>query len=265
MFLLPMVLARIDFPIALGRLSIKIHQETLTHDKEARMRSSLEQQQLTFEDLKGLEARGYIRDSKLDQRDGFGPHIQQSNIGRFAESYGLVLGDKWYTEFVSGRSADNRGQFQQFLADARLGLFRVLLVDHTSRFGRNQAECIRYKEELQRLGIVVVFVSQGIISGSDRDFLNERINETLDEAYSRNLSRYVRSGFAEKAALGHAVGRPPLGYRNEKALSGWGARLVLNQEWTSSVALMTREIPRCRYCGIEPKKTPWVRGIHSTR
>ena len=190
------------------------------------MRSFLDQQQMTFEDLKGLEARGYVRDSKLDQRDGFGPDIQQSNIQRFAESYGLLLGERWYTEFVSGRSVAKRGQFQQLLVDAKLGLFKVLLVEHTSRFGRNQAECIRYKEELQRLGIVVVFVSQGIISGSDRDFLSERINETLDEAYSRNLSRYVRSGFAEKAGQGRAVGRPPLGYRNERAPSGRGARMV---------------------------------------
>ena len=103
-------------------------------------------------------------------------------------------------------------------------------MDHTSRFGRNQAECILYKEELQRLGVVVVFVSQGIISGSDRDFLSKRINETMDEAYSRNLSRYVRSGFAEKAAQGHAVGRPPLGYRNEMAPSDRGARMVLDQD-----------------------------------
>ncbi len=178
----------------------------------------------------GLETRGYVRDSKLDQRDGFGPDIQQSNIRRFAESYCLVLGDRWYTEFVSGLNADKRGQFQQLIEDARLALFRVLLVDHTSTFGRNQAECIRYKEQLQRLGIVVVFVSQGIISGSDRDFLNERINETLDEAYSRNLSRYVCDGFAEKAGQGYAVGRPPLGYRNEKAPSGRGARMVLDPE-----------------------------------
>jgi len=32
-----------------------------------------------------------------------------------------------------------------------MDLFDVLLVDHTSRFGRNQAECIRYKEELRNL------------------------------------------------------------------------------------------------------------------
>ena len=165
--------------------------------------------------MRGLRAEGYVRDSTLDQRDGFGPEIRRHNIQRFTQSYGLILGDQWYTEFVSGRYAKKRKEFRQVLEDAELDRFDVLLVDHTSRFGRNQAECIRYKEDLQRLDKVIVFVSQGIISGTDRDFLNERINETLDEAYSRNLSRYVRSGFAEKASQGHSVGRPPLGYRNE--------------------------------------------------
>ena len=106
----------------------------------------------------------------------------------------------------------------------------MLLVDHTSRFGRNQAECIRYKEELQRLGVVVVFVSQGIISGSDRDFLSERINETLDEAYSRNLSRYISSGLAEKFSQGYAIRLPPLGYCSESLPSGRRERKVSDPE-----------------------------------
>ena len=165
--------------------------------------------QMTFEDLQGLRAEGYIRDSTLDQRDGFGPEIQRHNEERFAETYGVVLGNRWYTEFVSGRSVQKRKEFQQLIEDAPLDLFDVLLVDHTSRFGRNQAECIRYKEELHRLDKIVIFVSQGIISGSDRDFLSERINETLDEQYSRNLSRYVSSGLAEKVGHGLAVGPPP--------------------------------------------------------
>ena len=124
--------------------------------------------------------------------------------------------NRWYTEFSSGRSVEKRLEFHRLLEDAEMDLFDVLLVDHTNRFGRNQAECIRYKEELRLLGKTVVFVSQSIISGSDRDFLAQRINETLDEQYSRNLSRYVSAGLYEKAALGHAIGRAPLGYRQEK-------------------------------------------------
>ncbi len=180
----------------------------------------------SFEDLRSLRAVGYIRDSTVDQREGYGPDIQRRNEERFAESYGLILSDRWYTEFVSGRRMQKRIEFLSLLEDARLDEFDVLLVDHTSRFGRNQAECIRYKEQLHDLGKVVIFVSQGIISGNDRDFLSERINETLDEAYSRGLSRYVKAGLAEKAAQGHAIGSAALGYRNEKSPSGRGARLV---------------------------------------
>ena len=185
---------------------------------------------LTFEHLTGLRAEAYVRDSTLDQRDGFGPDIQRRNIERFAESFGIILGDRWYTEFVSGRSVDKREAFHQFLDDARLDLYDVLLVDHTSRFGRNQEICIRYKGEFQALGKVIVFVSQGIISGSDRDFLNERINETLDEAYSRNLSRYVKAGLEEKAAQGLVNGVPPLGYKSEKLESGKRERKVADSE-----------------------------------
>ncbi len=166
---------------------------------------------------------GYVRDSNLDQADGFGPENQRHNEERFAETYGLVLGNRLYVEFVSGRSMARRDVFKQVMEDAALDRFDVLLVNDTSRFGRNQGEAIRNKEQLQRLGKTVVFVSQGIISGSDRDFLSERINETLDEQYSRNLSRHVTAGLAEKASMGHAIGRAPLGYRQEKNASGRGA------------------------------------------
>ena len=207
---------------------------------------------LTFEDLGDLRAEGYVRDSTLDQKDGFGPDIQRHNIERFAESYGLVLGDRWYTEFISGRQVKKRLQFQQFIEDAHVDRYDVLLVDHTSRFGRNQEECIRYKADLLRIGKAVVFVSQGIISGSDRDFLSERINETLDEQYSRNLSRYVSAAMAEKAANGLANGLSPLGYRSETGDSGKRERKVPDPETMPIVRRLLEEyasgpvlIPRC--------------------
>lgn len=179
-----------------------------------------------FEDLRGLQAESYIRDSTEDQKNGFGPEIQRHNVERFAQFYGLVLGERWYTEFVSGRSVEKRQQFLQILEDARLDRFDVLLVDHTSRFGRNQAECIHYKQELKRLGKTIIFVSQGIISGSDRDFMCERVNETMDEGYSRNLSRWVSEGLVRKAESGLHVGPSPLGFKSE-LLSGQRERKSL--------------------------------------
>ena len=40
----------------------------------------------SFEDLRGLRAEGYVRDSTLDQRDGFGPTIQRTNEQRLLEA-----------------------------------------------------------------------------------------------------------------------------------------------------------------------------------
>ena len=193
----------------------------------------------TFEDLKDLRAEAYVRDSTIDQRDGFGPDIQHRNIERFAQMYELHLGNRWYTEFVSGRTVEKREQFQAILADAKLDLFDVLLVDHTSRFGRNQADCIHYKAELNALGKAVVFVSQGIISGSDRDFLAERINETMDEGYSRNLSRYITEGLEGKANSGLHVGPAPLGYKS--MLENGRERKVVDPETMPTLLMALRQ------------------------
>ncbi len=193
-----------------------------------------------FDDLKGLRTAGYVRDSTLDQRNGFGPDIQRHNMERFAQLYGLILDDRWYTEFVSGRSVVKRRQFQQILEDAHLDLFDVLLVDHTSRFGRNQAECIHYKEELKLLGKTVIFVSQGIISGSDRDFLCERMNETMDEGSSRNLSRWVSEGLVRKTESGLHAGPPPLGFKSE-LISGKRERKIQDTATMPALLLALRE------------------------
>jgi len=96
------------------------------------------------------------------------------------------------------------------------------------------------KRRAQKLGKTVIFVSQGITSGSDRGFLSKRINDTLDEAYSRGLSRWIRAGLAENASQGHAIGGPPLGYRNEKSPGGRGAHHVVDpQTETVLLAVLT--------------------------
>lgn len=203
--------------------------------------------QLTFEDLKGLKAQGYVRDSSLDQRDGFGPELQRKAIEAFTRTYGLILGQAWYIDFITGTSTLKRSGFHQVLSDAQIDMFDVLLVYHTSRFARNRADAIRYKEELRKLGKTVVFVSQGIISGNDNDFLNEGINEVLDEQYSRTISHFTRAGMWVKHHEGLANGKPPLGYRSEKLPSGKRERKVPNSETMPTLLELLRRYATGRY------------------
>jgi len=176
--------------------------------------------ELTFDDLKGLTADGYIRDSTEDQRDGFGPEIQRKGIENFARTHRIILGNAWYTDFITGTSTLKRAGFRDALRGAESNHFDVLLVYHTSRFARNRADAIRYKAELRKLGKILVFVSQGIISGRDKDFLSEGINEVIDEQYSHNLSSWIADGLKVKHDSGITNGVPPLGYRSQKLDNG---------------------------------------------
>jgi site-specific DNA recombinase len=93
--------------------------------------------------------------------------------------------------------------------------FDVVLVYHTSRFARNQAESRRYKQLLrERLGIRVVSVTQPM--GEDPTdpsaFLTESIHEMFDEYYSVSLSFWTRTGLRKKARQGHLLGQLPWGY-----------------------------------------------------
>ena len=164
-------------------------------------------------------AVAYIRESTEEQGRGFSPDAQREAIRRFAEENELALVDD-YCDFHSGwRQADGRAEFQRLMADAAERRFEVVLVYHTSRFARNQAEARRYKALLRdRLGIRVVSVTQPI--GDDPSdpsfFLAESIHEMFDEYYSVSLSFWTRTGLREKARQGHLVGSLPWGYVRDR-------------------------------------------------
>ena len=50
--------------------------------------------EVTFDDLKGLKAEGYIRDSTVDQRDGFGPEMQKKQSRILQRHMELILGKR---------------------------------------------------------------------------------------------------------------------------------------------------------------------------
>jgi DNA invertase Pin-like site-specific DNA recombinase len=166
-------------------------------------------------------AVAYVRESTEEQGKGFSPDAQREAIRRFADANELELElVEDYCDFRSGwKQADGRPEFQRLMADAADRRFEVVLVYHTSRFARNQAEARRYKALLRdRLGIRVVSVTQPI--GDDPSdpsfFLAESIHEMFDEYYSVSLSFWTRTGLREKARQGHLVGSLPWGYLRDR-------------------------------------------------
>ncbi len=157
----------------------------------------------------------YIRESSEEQGQGFSPSAQRQKIHEFAKDNGIEMVTEYCDLHSAWRKSNARPEFQRLMADAADGKFDVVLVFHTSRFARNQAEARRYKQLLrERLGIQVISVTQplGHDPSEPSSFLAESINEMFDEYYSVSLSFWVRTGLHEKARQGRLTGLLPWGY-----------------------------------------------------
>lgn len=157
---------------------------------------------------------GYVRESTEEQGKNWAPQVQRKAIEAYAREHELEL-VRTYQDFVSGRAADKRPDFQRLLRDAAERQFDAVLVYHSSRFARNVYEARQFKEQLRnRLGIDVVSVTQRFGDQDDPSaFLMEGLNEVLDEHYSRNLGFMISGGLREKESQGYLLGSLPFGYR----------------------------------------------------
>ena len=165
------------------------------------------------EDLRGRRWAGYLRESTRGQADRYGPAIQRDEQARYAARYGLISSGLEYCDLVSGKDTLRRTDFQRMLVDAEAGRFEVLLCYDTSRFARNIADAYRYREQLERLGVVVVFCADGLIAGNTDTYELEGLKTVSDAGYLRRLSRNVGRGYQAKwQRHNDPGGHPPLGF-----------------------------------------------------
>lgn len=155
------------------------------------------------EDLSGRRWAGYIRESTRGQADRYGPATQRDEQARWADRYGLVTTELEYVDLVSGKDTIRRSDFQRMLADAAAGRFEVLLCYDTSRFARNVADAYRYREQLERAGVVVVYCADGFIAGNADTYDIEAYKTIGDAGYLLRLRVVAQFGFPAILPLTH--------------------------------------------------------------
>ena len=122
-----------------------------------------------------------------------------------------VVTNEYVDEAYSAKT-DNRPAFQRMIADAKLGLFDVLIVHKMDRFARNRYDAAYYKRILKKANVVIEYVDQPL-DGSPESIILESVLEGMAEYYSKNLAREVMKGKKETAYQGRFNGgTPPLGY-----------------------------------------------------
>lgn len=178
----------------------------------------------SLDDLRGLRAARWLRESTAGQLDNFGPDAQREQQDRAIERWGLVdTGLAWevaHSGFRKKREHDiaviaSTTQWSEMLAAAG-SEFDVLVVGYVSRFARDTELHFTTRRRFHAAGAAILFVDERILT-SDDDTWETWAREAVEaEAYSRKLGRRIREGYAAKRRrLGEPGGRPPFGFERD--------------------------------------------------
>ena len=171
------------------------------------------------DELRGLRAARWIRESTSGQFDRYGPDAQAELQDRAIARLGLVDTGLAWRAAHSGRTVYRSAEMVEMLAAAGRAEFDVLLVGYVSRWQRNLRQTLNLLEDtLHPAGVCVYFADEEIFSSCERHW-DQLVDEAKDaERYSRRLSRRIREGYASKRTTQRDPGgRPPYGFRRNEA------------------------------------------------
>ena len=118
---------------------------------------------------------------------------QQEFFEKFAARNNHELVKIYSDEGISGKQMKNRKEFMQLMADAKQGLFDMVVVKDISRFARNTVDFLVSIRELKALNIEVQFVSINQTVLGNSEFVLTMFSAIAQEE-SANLSSRVKFG-----------------------------------------------------------------------
>ena len=137
------------------------------------------------------------------------------NYCEYHRKDGYVLVEEMY-EQQTGTLITKRKMFKQIVADAKSGMYDILLFKSSSRFSRNTEDFLGLVEELKRQHIYLVFISENVnTETADRQLLT--LLGMMAESYSNSLHDSVSTSIRLKqnSELGRVPGNI-FGYKRHK-------------------------------------------------
>src|SRR6266511_337609 len=120
----------------------------------------------SLEELDGLRAARWIRESTRGQYDNYGPEAQREQQDRAIERWKLVdAGIEWEVAH-SGRTIGSTSQFREMVARAGRD-YDVLLVGYVSRFARNLRTAVNARHDLHEAGAAIFFCDERVLSADE--------------------------------------------------------------------------------------------------
>ena len=239
----------------------------------------------SLDDIGGLRAARWIRESTKGQYDRFGPASQREQQDRFIERYGLVDTGVTFQVAQSGTTVWRSPTMNEMLDGAKAGGFDLLLAGYSDRWQRSLRRTLELLEDhLHPAGVALVMCDRRIVSSDPHDW-DELVAESAGaEKYSRRLSERITEGYAAKfdqendpgghAALGFRRSpEPPNTLRIDPATIGtavglferYALGIVSAQQLAAETGL---EATRIRCILMNPLYNGWIRrhrGPNETR
>ena len=97
-------------------------------------------------------------------------------------------------EGISGISTQKRENFHQMIADAKIGMFDLIITKEISRFARNTLDSIKYTRELLNDGVGVFFQNDNINTLDEDSELRLTIMSGIAQDELRKLSSRIKFG-----------------------------------------------------------------------
>lgn len=168
----------------------------------------------SIDELRGLRAARWIRESTAGQFDRYGPDSQRHEQDRFIERFGLVDTGLVYTVAQSGRTVWRSPAMADMLAGAGRD-FDVILMGYFDRWQRNTRRTIEIVEDrLHPAGAAWVMCDRRLLSSDPRDWREMRKLASEAEEYSEKLGERITDGYAAKfRTLADQAGNAPIGFR----------------------------------------------------
>ena len=185
--------------------------------------------EMSNKESNGMYCGSYARFSSDMQRKAT-LEDQERQCRKLAEQQGWVVLEEYVRRDAgkSGTSLVGRDGLASLIADAkkRPTPFQMLLIDDTSRLGRNVKDVLEIVDQLAYYEVHVYFVSQKLDSRQDNFRMMLTLYSMIDEQYISRLAKNVWRGQEGQVLKGFTSGSRCFGYRSirHEALPGDGVK-----------------------------------------
>ena len=160
---------------------------------------------------------------------------QVAECTAYCQHRNYIIVKTYVDEALSGTESTKRKSYNAMLADARKGIFDVVIFHKIDRNARNEIDYYRFKQQIILLGLTYEYAAQPINSTPEGQFM-EAVMVGQAAFYSRNLSKEMKAKLKPYAAQSQFLGgTPPYGYKIVDK------QYVINEDEAPAIRLIFRE------------------------